>query len=172
MMVLLLMALGIAVSMPMLDRWSKRFFIISILLLILGVVICLFDEMIYLNPDFATEERIIAYLEALFVSFLILLPTILLLHYCGESTKGSTLFRTIISLWLIFFIALGIGQFTHWFYYVTPENDFVRTPLFPYLMLPMVLGMFVNICGLIRRRKKLSLRYFIAFLIYLLPFLK
>lgn len=170
MMVLLLMALGIAVSMPMIDRWSKRFFIISILLLILCVIICLFDEMIYLNPDFATEERIIAYLEALFVSFLILLPTILLLHYCGESTKGSTLFRTIISLWLIFFITLTVGQFANWFYYVTPENIFFRTPYFPLLMLPAVLGMFVNICGLIRRRKKLSLRYFIAFLIYLIPF--
>lgn len=169
MFVLLLMALGIAISMPMIDRWSKRFFIISLLLLILCVIICLFDEMIYLNPDFATEERIIAYLEALFVSFLILLPSILLLHYCGESTKGSTLFRTVVSLWFIFFILLSIEQFTHWFYYVTPENDFVRTPLFPYLMLPMVLGMFVNIAGLIRRRKKLSLRYFIAFLIYLLP---
>ena len=79
MMVLLLMALGIAVSMPMIDRWSKRFFIISILLLILCVIICLFDKIIYLNPDFVTEEKIIAYLEAFFTSILIILPTILLL---------------------------------------------------------------------------------------------
>ena len=170
MMVLLLMALGIAVSMPMLDRWSKRFFITSLLLLILCVIICLFDEIIYLNPVFVTEERIIAYLEALFVSFLIILPTILLLHYCGEKVKGSTLFCAVISLWFIYFITLSIGHFTNWFYYVTPENIFVRTPLFPLLMLPAVLGMIVNIAGLIRRRKKLSLRYFIAFLIYLLPF--
>ena len=98
------------------------------------------------------------------------LPTILLLHYCGESVKSSKLFHTVILLWLICFFALSIGQFTNWFYVVTPNNEFIRTSLLPLLMLPLVLGMFVNIAGLIRRRKKLSTRYLVAFLIYLLPF--
>ena len=170
MLVLMLMALGIAVTMPALDRWSKRFFIVSLSLLMLCVIVCFIDEIIYRNPNFIILEKIVVYFEALLVSVLMPLPTILLLHYCGESVKSSKLFHAVILLWLICFFALSIGQFTNWFYVVTPNNEFIRTSLLPLLMLPLVLGMFVNIAGLIRRRKKLSTRYLVAFLIYLLPF--
>ncbi len=169
MLVLMLMALGIAVTMPALDRWSKRFFIVSLSLLMLCVIVCFIDEIIYRNPNFIILEKIVVYFEALLVSVLMPLPTILLLHYCEESVKSSKLFHTVILLWLICFFALSIGQFTNWFYVVTPNNEFIRTSLLPLLMLPLVLGMFVNIAGLIRRRKKLSTRYLVAFLIYLLP---
>ena len=170
MFVLMLMALGIAVTMPALDRWSKRFFIVSLSLLMLCVIVCFIDGIIYRNPNFIILEKIVVYFEALLVSVLMPLPTILLLHYCGESVKSSKLFHTVILLWFICFFALSIGQFTNWFYVVTPNNEFIRTSLLPLLMLPLVLGMFVNIAGLIRRRKKLSTRYLVAFLIYLLPF--
>lgn len=170
MFVLMLMALGIAVTMPALDRWSKRFFIVSLSLLMLCVIVCFIDGIIYRNPNFIFLEKIVVYFEALLVSVLMPLPTILLLHYCGESVKSSKLFHTVILLWFICFFALSIGQFTNWFYVVTPNNEFIRTSLLPLLMLPLVLGMFVNIAGLIRRRKKLSTRYLVAFLIYLLPF--
>ena len=170
MFVLMLMALGIAVTMPALDRWSKRFFIVSLSLLMLCVIVCFIDEIIYRNPNFIILEKIVVYFEALLVSVLMPLPTILLLHYCGESVKSSKLFHAVILLWFICFFALSIGQFTNWFYVVTPNNEFIRTSLLPLLMLPLVLGMFVNIAGLIRRRKKLSTRYLVAFLIYLLPF--
>lgn len=170
MLVLMLMALGIAVTMPALDQWSKRFFIVSLSLLMLCVIVCFIDGIIYRNPNFIILEKIVVYFEALLVSVLMPLPTILLLHYCGESVKSSKLFHTVILLWFICFFALSIGQFTNWFYVVTPNNEFIRTSLLPLLMLPLVLGMFVNIAGLIRRRKKLSTRYLVAFLIYLLPF--
>ena len=169
MLVLMLMALGIAVTMPALDRWSKRFFIVSLSLLMLCVIVCLIDEIIYRNPNFIILEKIVVYFEALLVSVLMPLPTILLLHYCEESVKSSKLFHTVILLWFICFFALSIGQFTNWFYVVTPNNEFIRTSLLPLPMLPLVLGMVVNIAGLIRRRKKLSTRYLVAFLIYLLP---
>ena len=170
MLALLIMALGIAVSMPAIDKWSRRYFVISLLLLILCVIVCLLDEIFYRNPNFIILEKIVVYFEALLVSVLMPLPTILLMHYCGESVKSSKLFHTVILLWLICFFALSIGQFTNWFYVVNPNNEFIRTSLLPLLMLPLVLGMFVNIVGLIRRRKKLSTRYLVAFLIYLLPF--
>ena len=169
MFVLMLMALGIAVTMPALDRWSKRFFIVSLSLLMLCVIVCFIDGIIYRNPNFIILEKIVVYFEALLVSVLMPLPTILLLHYCGESVKSSKLFHAVILLWLICFFALSIGQFTNWFYVVTSNNEFIRTSLLPLPMLPLVLGMFVNIAGLIRRRKKLSTRYLVAFLIYLLP---
>ncbi|MBQ6336980.1 MAG: histidine kinase [Ruminococcus sp.] len=62
-----------------------------------------------------------------------------------------------------------IGLFTNFFYIVTPDGYFLRTPWFPLILLPLVIIMFLNIVCLIRRRKRLSRRVFIAFLIYLLP---
>ena len=89
MLALLLMALGIAVSMPTISRWSKRFFITFFSMLILCVILCFIDTFIYKNPNLVIAEQIVAYFEALFLSMLIPVPTILLLHYCGESDKES-----------------------------------------------------------------------------------
>ena len=62
-----------------------------------------------------------------------------------------------------------LGAFWDWFYTVPDDNNFFRAPWFPLLLLPLISGMIINICGLILRRKKLSRRYFVAFLIYMLP---
>ena len=169
MLALLLMALGIAVSLPTISRWSKRFFVIFFSMLTLCVVLCFIDTLVYKNPSLVLVEQIVAYFEALFLSMLIPVPTILLLHYCGESYKESKLFCAVVILWLVFFVSLGIGQVFDVFYYVTPENEFIRTPLFPFLVLLLPPGMILNLVGLIRRRKKLRPRYFVAFLIYSVP---
>ena len=54
-------------------------------------------------------------------------------------------------------------------YYVTPDNQFIRGPLWALWMVPLVLMMILNIAGVIVRRKKLSKKYFVALLVYLLP---
>jgi LytS/YehU family sensor histidine kinase len=59
--------------------------------------------------------------------------------------------------------------FTDFFFVITPENDFHRTRRFPILASPLVVIMLLNITGLIQRRKKLSKRYIIALLIYMIP---
>ena len=170
MLMLLLMALGIAVALPAISRWSKRVYIALFSMLAVCVVLCFLETLVYLNPDYVMEEMIISSLETLFLSVLVPVPTLLLIHYCGENIRDSHLFRAVLTLWLIFFILLGIQQFTNWFFFVTQENEFVRTPFFPLMVAPLVVAMIHNIIGLFRRRKKLSTRYFVAFLIYLLPF--
>ena len=60
-------------------------------------------------------------------------------------------------------------QFTTAFYYVTPNNHFFRGPLWWLWLTPLVLIMICNIAGVIKRRKKLSKKVFIALLVYLLP---
>ena len=156
MLMLLLMALGIAIALPAISRWSKRVYIALFSMLAVCVVLCFLETLVYLNPDYVMEEMIISSLETLFLSVLVPVPTLLLIHYCGENIRESHLFRAVLTLWLIFFILLGIQQFTNWFYFVTPENEFVRTPFFPLMVAPLVIAMIHNIVGLFRRRKKLS----------------
>ncbi|MBR5619477.1 MAG: histidine kinase, partial [Clostridia bacterium] len=69
----------------------------------------------------------------------------------------------------IYIGALIAAQFSTAFYYVTPNNHFFRGPLWWLWLTPLVLIMICNIAGVIKRRKKLSKKVFIALLVYLLP---
>ena len=168
---LLMMIFGIAFSaiMPAIDRWSKGYFITFFSMLLLSVSVFYTDIIIYKIPDMAQTERVLVFLEFLSVSPLMPMPTVLMLHRCGESIKKSSLFRAVLAIWGVYFIVLIIAQFTDAFYYIAPDIQFFRGPLFILIPLPMVLMMVLNIVGVIRRRKKLSKRYFTAILVYLLP---
>ncbi len=168
---LLMMIFGIAFSaiMPAIDRWSKGYFITFFSMLLLSVSVFYTDIIIYKIPDMAQTERVLVFLEFLSVSPLMPMPTVLMLHRCGESIKKSLLFRAVLAIWGVYFIVLIIAQFTDAFYYIAPDIQFLRGPLFILIPLPMVLMMVLNIVEVIRRRKKLSKRYFTAILVYLLP---
>lgn len=169
MLVLMLMALAYSIVMPSPDRWSRNYFITFFSLLTLSVCSCIFAVIFYGKTDYAHAEKLMSLLESILLSVLMPMPTLLLLHYCGEKLKGSILIRIVMALWVVYFIMSEIGLFTNFFYIVTPDGYFLRTPWFPLILLPLVIIMFLNIVCLIRRRKRLSRRVFIAFLIYLLP---
>ena len=168
---LVMMALGIAFSafMPALDRWSKRYFVILFSLLLLCTVACFLALIFWDDPAMAVGARIVYLFEDLFISTPIFMPTLFLLHCCGERVKNSLLFRIVTALQSVYIILLIIIQFTDVFYYVTPDNRFFRGPLWALWMAPLVLIMIFNITGVIRRRRKLSKKYYIALLVYLLP---
>ena len=169
MLVLMVMALVYVIVIPASDRWSKNYFIAFFSLLTACVCSCIVSALFYEKPVFVQAERFSCYIEAILISVLMPLPTFLIVHSCKETLLKSTLLRTVIILWGVYIALLEINMLTDLFFFFTPENSFYRTQWFPLMMLPLVLIMLLNIVGLIRRRKKLSRRYFIAFLIYLLP---
>lgn len=169
MITMMLMALAYSIVMPVVDRWCKRFFITFFSFLLLCACAGFIDLIIFEIPGIAQTEKIVLFWETLFLSTLMIMPTILFLHYCGEPLKDSILFRTAIALWVVFFIMLVISCFTDIFFIVTPDSQYVRTSWYPLGILPLSIIMILNVIGLIIRRNKLSKRYFVAFLIYLLP---
>ncbi len=168
---LVMMAFGIAFSafMPALDRWSKRYFITLFSLFFLCIVTCFLALIFWEDPTMAVAARIIYIFENLFLLTPIFMPTIFLLHSCGESLKSSLLFRIVAAMLFIFIVIMLVVQFTEVFYYVTPDNQFIRGPLWALWLAPIVVIMGLNIEGVIKRRNKLSKKYYIALLIYLLP---
>ena len=168
---LVMMAIGITLSafMPALDRWSKRYFIILFSLLFLCAVTCFFALIFWNDPSMAIAETIVYIFEDLFITTPIYMPTIFLLHSCGESFKSSLLFKIVTALLGIYYILMFDTLFTGFVYYVTPDNRFFRGPFWALGMTPLVLIMILNSAGVIRRRNKLSKKYFIALLVYLLP---
>lgn len=163
------LGLGTAVIMPDIDRWTKRFFIAIFSVLVLLVGFYFVEALTYARPEFATLEQVVYFIESQLMSFPITMFTVYLLHSCGERIRDSTLFRAVIVCWLLFFAMVMISLFTPFIYSVTPENTFYREPDYPLVVLPLAAIMVLNIVGLVRRREKLSKKYYRAFLIYLLP---
>ena len=168
---LVMMALGIALSalISASDRWSKRYFIALFSLLFLCSLSCYLAMIFWYDPDMAAVERVVYFFESVSLSSLTVLPTVFLLHCCGENPRRSVLTKTVSALWSVYSVMLIAAQFTNAFYYVTPDNRYFRGPLFALLMSPLVIIMLLNVVCTIRRRKKLSRRYFVALLIYLIP---
>ncbi len=168
---LVLLGLVVSASMPGMDKWSRRFFIASFSVLVLSIAAFFIDLFVYAVPGLAWAERITAFFETLLPTVLMPLLTAHILRCCGENRRGSALYRTELALWSASFILLCITQFTEGIYDITPENLFIRGPWYPVLIAPMIALVVVNLAGVIRRRHKLTKKYYIAFLVYLLPLL-
>jgi len=169
MLTLTAVGLCVAVVMPGMGRWNRRFFtaLFTVLLLLMGAF--LVDLIVYEYPDMALAEQIVVYFQYLLVSLSMPMFTGYLLHFCGEDLRKSTLFRLVIGLWGIYFILLGLAQCTTFLYYVTPDNEFIRGSWHPLLVAPLAAIMLLNLAGVIRRRNRLPDKYYVAFLIHLLP---
>ena len=169
MLTLTALGLGVSVFMPGMNRWNRRFFtaLFTVLLLLMGAF--LVDLIVYEFRDMALAEQIDVYFQYLLVSLPMPMFTGYLLHFCGEDLRKSTLFRLVIGLWGIYFILLGIAQCTTFLYYVTPDNEFIRGSWHPLLVAPLAAIMLLNLAGVIRRRNRLPDKYYVAFLIHLLP---
>jgi len=166
---LAILGLVVALVMPFIDRWNKRFFIILFNVLIICMTVYLVEGISYVDPSMLPGLKPVYFLESLFVSIPLPMFTVYLLHCCGENWKRSPLFRATGSLWIIFCILLIITQFTTAIYYFTPDYQFRFGPWYPLLVLPMLLVMILNLAGVIRRRNRLSRKSIYAFLLFLLP---
>ncbi len=168
---LTLTATGLVVAsvMPGTERWSRRFFISFFATVLLFTATELIDLLVWKNPAMATAERIAAFFEYLLLSMLVPMFTVYLLRTCGEDWLRSRLFRAVVVFWGMFLILLAVAQCTTFLYYVTPDNHFFRGEWHPLLMAPMVLTLFLNLTGVIRRRGRLPKKYYVAFMIHVIP---
>lgn len=163
------MTFWISSLIPGMNQWNKRFFVILFADSVLYMIFAFVDLLVYTDSSMALAKKIVAYFEYLLISIPMPMFTAYLLHTCGEDWQKSSLFRTVIGLWGIYFIFLGIAQFTTIFYYVTPDNQFTYGSWYLLMVAPMFVVMFLNTASVIQRRDKLPKKYYVAFLIHLLP---
>ena len=168
---LLLTATGLwfAIILPGPDRWSKRFFITYFIILLLASISGLADTVFFRYPELETVRKISLFLETTFITLPLPMLTVCLLRCCGENIRGSMLFRAVTGLWTLLFILLVPALVTRFAFYAAPDGYYLRGSGFPLLMLPLDLIAVLNLAGLIRRRGKLSHRYFLSFIISFFP---
>ncbi len=163
------MVLWISVIIPSTSQWNKRFFVILFAVFVLYMISALVDLVVYDEPNLAWAEKIAVYFEYLFLSIPMPMFTAYLLRTCGEDWQKSSIFRTVVVLWGIYFILLATAQFTTIFYYITADNQFVQGSWHSLMVAPAFAVMFINLASVIKKRDKLPKKYYVAFLIHLIP---
>ena len=167
---LLISLLGIWLTaiIPLIDRWSKRFFFAYFTALMACSLVSLVDLIIYQYIG-TTWERIFGFLEVLLLSVPLPMLTAYLLHSCKKDIKKNTVFRVVEGCWMMFSLLLVSTFFTDHIYYITPDGQFQRGAWFPLLIVPLSVIMILNLAYLIRRKGLLSQKYYHGFLIAIIP---
>lgn len=157
---------------PLIDRamepWTRRFFALFFLVMILCAGAALGFESLYNVPGHRVAAQILLFLESLFSSMLMPMLTVYLLHCCKEEWHKNLLLDSVLVLWFVYLVLLTITQFTTSIYYFEPENVYRRGPWYPVLLVPPMLVMGVDLYALLRRRSRLTAKQFTAFLVYIL----
>ena len=74
-----------------------------------------------------------------------------------------------IGLLAVQYIIYASSAFIDGFFYITPENEYYRGPLYPLFLLLSLAILLINLIGTIKHRKSLSRKVFLACLVALLP---
>ena len=157
--------------MPGVEQWSKRFFRVLFIVLVLMCLTGLSETIVYSYDIPVAAMYFMMFCETLFLSLPVPMMTIYLLHCCGENIKSNMLFQVVIVLWTVFIVILACTPITGGlFFYFTPDKQYYRGTWYPVFLMPILVVMLLNIAGIIRYRKKLSRKAFLSFLITLLPF--
>ena len=101
---LLIAILGIWLTaiIPLIDRWSKRFFLAYFTALMACSLVSLVDLIIYQYIGKGTW-RIFGFLEVLLLSVPLPMLTAYLLHSCKKDIRKSTVFRVVGGCWMVFY---------------------------------------------------------------------
>lgn len=166
---LMLISIALVTVVPTIDRWSKNYLLTLFSLQLFCVILCFIDAIAYTQSSMALLEQVIYVFSFIFLLPLVVMPTIFLIHRCGESLKSSLLFKIVIAFSLAYLGLVVASQFTDVFYTVTSDNEFVRGRLFPLLISPLVIIMLLNFVSSIVKRKKVLKRYFVASMVYIPP---
>ena len=166
---LVLLGLAVAVLMPAVDRWSKRFFVSFFLLLVAYALLALADAFFFADRSMETLQMILYYFETLLPMALLLMITVYLHHCCGETWRRSLLLRLVAVPLGIGLIGLHLTLVTDWVYTLAPGNQVIRGPLYVPLVADLVLIPVLNLVFAYRWRGRMSRRSFYAFVLGQLP---
>jgi sensor histidine kinase YesM len=168
---LLLSAMGLwfVAILPRFDRWSRHFFLGYFVILMLCCLSGIVEVILQQYNASRLAFVFLLLLETMLLALLLPMSTAFLLYHCGENLRTSRLLHIALGLCAVLLLVLVSAPFSEGFFYVTPQNEYFRGPLYPLIVLPMIAIQLLTLVGTVRYRRRLSRKVFFAFLIALLP---
>lgn len=164
-----LLGLWFAALMPGIGRWNKRFFLGYFIIMMACCFSGFADLLLTIYPTSRGTTYFVLILECLLLSLPLLMLTVYLPHCCGENMRSSKLLRGALGLWAVYCILLVSSPFINVFGYLAEDSVYYRGSMYPLLLIPLIAILLLNFAGVIRRKKQLSHKVFLSFLIALLP---
>ena len=155
--------------MPGINRWNRRFFRGYFIILMLCCLSGILETALYYCPVPLQAIHFMMMLECLLLSLPLPMLTVYLLHCCGEDMRKSRLLFAVLSLMAVYAVLIAAAPFIGWYSYVLPDMRYIRRPVYPLLLSPVVVIMLLNLNGVLQRKKQLSRKLFSGFLIAMLP---
>jgi signal transduction histidine kinase len=162
------MGLWFAAVMPGIDRFSKRFFKSYFFAFVLCCVFTFIDLILSYYPVPIAAVYVVVVLEDLCLSMPVVMLTEYLLYCLGEKTRSGSYVYLVLGLWAVYITLLASAPITGVFTYVSQDNQYYRGPLYPLMLLPMIMIQLLNLVKTLKGRKQLSRRVFFSFTITLL----
>ena len=167
--VLSAMGLWFTAVMPGIDRWNKRFFRYYYLVIMACCLSAVFDFIFFYNNYPKAAVFIALVLESLLLSVPLPMLTVYLLHSASEGMLESRFLRAAFALWFVYAALLISAPFIGIFTYSAEKNCYLRGPLYPLLILPLIVILLLNLAGAIRHRVRLPRKVFLGFALALAP---
>ena len=164
-----LLGLWVTVIVPGIDRWNRRFFLSYFIVFMLCCVAALADMILSYYPGLGAVHYYEMVVECLILSLPLPMLSVYLLHCCNETIRRGRLLPIVLGLWAVYFALLVSALFHDGFTFVSSGNQYVRGPLYPVLLLPLIAILLINLIGTMKRRKQLSRKVFFSSLIAILP---
>ena len=170
---LLLSVLGIwfTAFIPGMDRWSKRFFLSYFTALLLCCITILAELSCYYYTVPGPVIYFLVLLESALLAVPLPLQTAYLLHCCKEGIRSSRLFHAVLGLCAVYLALLAGVPFVDGFIYITPDMQYLRGPLYPLILTPVIAVLMLNFAHTLRRRDRLSRKSFFSFIVAQVPLL-
>ena len=161
-----IMGLMFTAVMPGIDLWSKRFFRGYFFILIACCFTSLIDMILSDYLTTRSAEYSMLTLECLLLPLPLPMLTVYLLHCSGDNLRRSKLLFAVVGLSAAYLVLLIYALI---YYYNASERQTENRLMYSIMLVPLVGIMLLNLAGAIRRRKRLSQKAFLSFLIAILP---
>ena len=155
--------------MPAIDRWSRRFFRLYYMALIMCLIFGILEGVLQYCHAPVSAIWFVLFMESLLPSLTLLMLTIYLLRCSGENMRRSRLLGSVLVLWGIYMAMVVASPFIGAFTYVAPDGQYYRKAAYPLLILPLIVIMLLNLAGAIKYRKRLSGKTYLGFLVAIVP---
>ena len=148
------------------DKATRRFLLLFFIVLALYLATNLASMIseLYMGNTLLTQTSV--FFEILFASLLMPLLALYITIRSGDTSRSAVMYIVDI-IWILFFVLLGYTQMSNTVYYVSEDNVYHRGPQYPLMFVPPLLIMAVMLIALIRRRRRLTRKQFIAFITYI-----
>ncbi len=156
-------------TMPGFDRWSRRFFLSYFSVLMLSCIVGFLELVFYYSRVPVSAMYLTLVLESLLMSLPLAMLTFYLLHCSGENMRSSRLLYSVLFLFGVHFVQLAVTPLIDIFFYIMPDGHLERGVWYPFILMPLVVIMLLNLAGTVQFRKRLSHKTFLSFLTAILP---